>query len=372
MNVVVVSSGNNLFDRGEGDKERVYNIIRQLEHQNHNVITIQPNVEKDENVVSYKKLTPPMINDLNPYLYKKLLKVSKEQPVDIYHVKEPSGVVASKIASRATSNGTVIYDAHNIESRRLKSEVVNDLSNIKSSLAPIIVPKIELAAVHAADHIITVSDIEADAFVNDYDIDASKISVVPSGVSIPPSYSPDEFDLDQYGIDDNRFKIVFHGSHSYRPNLKASKFISEKLSKEISDENCKFIIAGKNTPDFDQSNVHSVGFVDDLYQFLNAMDAAIVPLTNGGGTKLKMLDYLGTGLPIVTTDVGAEGLAIEDGRHALIRDLDGFTVALEKVQTNKELQKRLKQNSKQLAEKYTWESIGGKVNQIYTDLSLGY
>ena len=53
---------------------------------------------------------------------------------------------------------------------------------------------------------------------------------------------------------------------------------------------------------------------------LNSSDIGIVPILHGGGTKLKIFDYMGVGLPIVTTKKGIEGIEAKNGQHAIIVD----------------------------------------------------
>jgi len=54
-------------------------------------------------------------------------------------------------------------------------------------------------------------------------------------------------------------------------------------------------------PKFERANVRSFGFIKDLHQAISIADIALVPITSGGGTKLKIFDYMNAGLPIITT-----------------------------------------------------------------------
>ena len=71
------------------------------------------------------------------------------------------------------------------------------------------------------------------------------------------------------------------------------------------------------------SGVELVGFADDLGQHYSDSAIAIVPLTSGGGTKLKTLEAMAMGRAIVTTPIGAEGIPVSDGVTMEIADSPG-------------------------------------------------
>jgi glycosyltransferase involved in cell wall biosynthesis len=64
--------------------------------------------------------------------------------------------------------------------------------------------------------------------------------------------------------------------------------------------------------------VRFCGFVDDLAASLSEYDIAVAPLRFGGGTKLKVLDAVAAGVPLVTTPIGAEGIGLLSGVHASV------------------------------------------------------
>jgi glycosyltransferase involved in cell wall biosynthesis len=68
------------------------------------------------------------------------------------------------------------------------------------------------------------------------------------------------------------------------------------------------------------SGVNVTGYVDDPTQYLQKAGVMVVPLRSGGGMRVKILNALAQGLPIVTTTIGCEGIAVEHGRHLLMAD----------------------------------------------------
>ena len=108
--------------------------------------------------------------------------------------------------------------------------------------------------------------------------------------------------------------------------------------------------------------------MEDLASFISIADIAIVPITRGSGTRLKLLDYLASGIPIVSTRRGAEGIAIENTKHALIsNDVNqDFIDQIICLYEDKERRNRIAQAGRKLAEKmYDWRKISQKLYNIY-------
>jgi len=70
------------------------------------------------------------------------------------------------------------------------------------------------------------------------------------------------------------------------------------------------------------AGVNALGFVNDLESIMQKSRCAIVPLRFGSGMKIKTFDALYRGLPLTTTTIGAEGIALENKKHAHIVDED--------------------------------------------------
>ncbi|HRS97151.1 MAG TPA: glycosyltransferase, partial [Smithella sp.] len=97
---------------------------------------------------------------------------------------------------------------------------------------------------------------------------------------------------------------------------------------------------------------------------------SVVPLRFGGGTRIKILESFALGLPVVSTSKGCEGLAVEDGKHLLIRDNpEDFAAAVVTAVNNHELSDTLRQNGRMLAEqRYDWRKIFEVVEETITGL----
>ena len=236
---------------------------------------------------------------------------------------------------------------------------------------------LENLAVKLADHILAVSYNDKKRFHEKYNVESEKITVIPSGVN-PNSYSYiNNLNYTEikkvFGIYENAVVVVFHGSYFYSPNREAIDLIVNYIAPKINRiyDNVLFLIAGYGVPVFERSNVKSLGFVEDIQLLVHASDIAVVPILRGGGTRLKVLDYMGAGLPIVTTKKGIEGIEVSNGKHALIVDnVDReFIDAVGYLVDNETERRKIGANARKLAqEKYSWDKIGKDLNKLYRNL----
>ena len=103
------------------------------------------------------------------------------------------------------------------------------------------------------------------------------------------------------------------------------------------------------------------GFVPDLSAALRSIDVSVVPLRLGGGTKLKVLDVMAAGVPVVTTSVGAEGLEVEDGVHLLVADSpEAFAGAVARLLGRRRARRGPRESGSRLVEQtYSWQFGAG-------------
>lgn len=106
-------------------------------------------------------------------------------------------------------------------------------------------------------------------------------------------------------------RLGFIGSSSHPPNLSAINYFLDKISPllEKSKIDYKFFLAGHN-PNITDPRIINLGSVNDVFDFFSKIDILIAPILAGSGTRLKILESLSNGIPVITTTVGAEGLNI--------------------------------------------------------------
>jgi glycosyltransferase involved in cell wall biosynthesis len=112
--------------------------------------------------------------------------------------------------------------------------------------------------------------------------------------------------------------------------------------------------------------VELTGYLDDIRPTIAQSWAGVAPLRRGGGTRLKILEAMALGTPVIATPKGAEGLEVRDGEHALIAsDPRAFAAKVTELLGSPDLRRRLAENGQALVrEKYDIRSIGERLSQL--------
>ncbi|RRR69442.1 MAG: glycosyltransferase [Candidatus Viridilinea halotolerans] len=115
------------------------------------------------------------------------------------------------------------------------------------------------------------------------------------------------------------------------------------------------------------ASINVTGYVADPQPFLEAAAALIVPVRAGGGMRVKILEALARGLPIVSTTIGYEGIALQPGEHLLVGDTpEAFAAAVIELLRHPQRGVQLAAAGRMLAERvYDWRVVNPQVEQLY-------
>lgn len=184
-------------------------------------------------------------------------------------------------------------------------------------------------------------------------------------------FEKSEIDLEQDYDFINRKDILFVGGFGHKPNVDAVLwFVKDILPKLSESLNLRFIIVGSNPPqevrNLDCENVIVKGFVSDeeLKSLYDSCRMVVAPLRFGAGVKGKVIEAMKNGTPMITTDVGAEGV---DGIESVIKIANSekeFIDSIESLYNNEKLLKKLSFDSRQFVlKKFSSDSVWNILNE---------
>ena len=184
-----------------------------------------------------------------------------------------------------------------------------------------------------------------------------KTVLIPVGADVRKSLEKNE---------DGGINILFVGKMSYGPNIEAVKWFAKEIFPIIlkSFPNAVFYIVGKEptaeVTRLSDNNIIVTGMVDSVEEFYDKSSLVVLPLKNGGGVKVKLLEAISYNVPVVSTSVGVEGTLFSDGKTIpVIDEKEGFANACICA-----LRGTYKDNYEKMyklfLDQYTWESIGEK------------
>jgi glycosyltransferase involved in cell wall biosynthesis len=158
--------------------------------------------------------------------------------------------------------------------------------------------------------------------------------------------------------------IVFSGNLEYHPNASAVRFFRQHVWPSLRDRwpNLIWRLVGRNPRAVQRwtkgdERIQVTGPVEDAIAELARAQVAVAPILAGSGTRLKILEAWGAGLPVVSTTLGAEGLPAKDGQHLLLADGgEPFARAVSRLLQDARLREELGCAGRALLEsQFTWE-----------------
>jgi polysaccharide biosynthesis protein PslH len=262
-----------------------------------------------------------------------------------------------------------VLDEHNIEYEVLKrtAEAPTALPRrIYSSMNWRKLRREELTSWRRFDGV-ALTSARDEAFVK-AELPETPTTVVPNGVDLDafvPLAGAEEPDT-----------LLYFGAINYFPNEDAVVYFIDQILPKIRAlrPNVRFQIlgpgAGAEVLARAGDGVEVLGMVDDVAPFIERAAAVVVPLRIGGGTRLKVVEAMAKGKPIISTHLGAEGIDAVHGEHLLLADQpQDFAAAVEQVLSDRALAARLGAGARELAEdRYSWNSVGRGLEDFYAEL----
>jgi glycosyltransferase involved in cell wall biosynthesis len=175
--------------------------------------------------------------------------------------------------------------------------------------------------------------------------------------------------------------ILFLGSLDWRPNLDAVRLLLGDIFPAVcrAEPSARLCIVGRNAPDWlvervartDNAELHAN--VADVRPYLADSGILAVPLRIGGGSRLKILEALACGLPVVSTRIGAEGLELRPGEDlSVVESVEDMTAALVECIRHPEQARAMARRGREIVlERYDWDVLAGKLERVWEKCVAG-
>lgn len=225
----------------------------------------------------------------------------------------------------------------------------------------------ENAIVRRFDNILTVTEEDKTTLQDDSD-SPLPISVIPICIDVDER-SP-------VARDAKARDILFIGGMFYPPNVDGVLWFAREVFPIIRLEypDTNFVIVGAR-PDAkivkaarDDPHIRVTGYASDTEPYIRDSAAFVVPLRAGGGMRVKILDAWARGLPIVSTNLGCEGMQVRDGENILVADTPAaFAHAVVRILRDRAFGDYLAECGRRWVKKnYDWQVVYQKLDEIYS------
>ena len=218
---------------------------------------------------------------------------------------------------------------------------------------------LELDNCRKADKIIVISDLEGKTLKNYYDED-SKVITIGNIHQFIKNDEPIPFE--------DRKDLLFIGGFDHRPNVDAVEYLHKEIMPllwNIQPE-ISISIIGSNPPDsilkLNSDKFKIVGYVKDISFYFFKSKIFVAPLRYGAGIKGKIGQSLEYGLPLVTTDIGAEGFDFgENTKYIVGQTSQEIVDNILLLYQNQEIWNQVSSNSEKVIEPFSLSTIESKI-----------
>jgi glycosyltransferase involved in cell wall biosynthesis len=303
--------------------------------------------------------------DGNFLLYYSILKhLLKTQKFDAVILENLTTLNAISLIRKYDKAVKIIYDAHNVDTNLAKAALA------KNEILPgrlRAINKSEQSLYKIVDAVFACSDDDKETFVK-MNKGELKVETVPNGVNIPEKKYNEAVNAEKTQF------LIFCGSLWSVPNAEGLHWFCKKIWPLVLNEfpGLKLLVVGigdlpqKYAEAYNTLSTEFTGGVDDVKPWYNKAAISVVPLLTGSGTRLKILEAMGLGVPVISTTIGAEGIKYMDDKEIIIADKENdFANKIIALLKDKNKRERLSVEARNLAVlKYDWDVIGNKMESF--------
>lgn len=297
-------------------------------------------------------------------------RLAADAPPDLWHCEwTPYAQVLRDGLGQGLGRARWVVMAHNVESliwQRYAEAEANPLKRWYVRRQRYKFERFEHWAYTACTRAIAVSPEDAALMRQRFGV--ARPEVVENGVDV-------RFFRPQRDVERDPARLLFLGSLDWRPNLDALTLLLDTVWPRVRAEvpHATLAIVGRKPPDWlrrqavSRPGVRLYADVPDVRPFLATCGLLVVPLRVGGGSRLKILEALATGTPVVSTRLGAEGLALTPGRDLTVTDTpEGLPAAIIRaVRYPEEARDQAENGRRVVVARYSWDRLAERLDTVW-------
>ena len=279
------------------------------------------------------------------------------------------------IVRAAAPRACLVFDDHNAEYRLQARAAAVGLEQmgswpkaLYSTVQHLKLRRYEAWACRTADTVLAVSETDAEALR--VLAPEARLHVIPNGVDSAFYVQETPAEVDPSGL-------LFTGTMDYRPNVDAMEWFVSAVFPDIAERHpeVKLRIVGRAPTASVQRlaaldpRVVVTGAVEDIRPYFAQSSIFVAPIRIAGGARLKILEALAAGLPVVSTRIGAEGIDLIEGQEVLLGDSpEQFGASVLRLLEDGEMRRQMGAHGLLAAqERFDWNKVAPRLLEVYQD-----
>jgi sugar transferase (PEP-CTERM/EpsH1 system associated) len=317
----------------------------------------------------------PVVNYTAPAMQETVRRIASGKQFDVIHLDSIHMVRYGAMLQVAGSNAFIVYDWHNIESEAMQryGETVDSLPHrTYAALTARKLACLERRILRESAGHVVCSSREREQLLDI--VPSARVATIENGVDCAYFARPE----DSAASSSASPHFIYVGSMDYFPNIDAVTHFAQHVWPAVRKQtpDAKLSIVGARPVPAVQAlseipGITVTGTVPDVRPYYHDATASIVPLRTGGGTRLKILESMAAGVPVVSSTLGAEGLDVLPEADILIAEPDDATrwaTLLAELATSPPRREALASNALRLVrERYDWPILGQKLVRLYRE-----
>jgi len=359
---ILVVSPLDIFPPNTGGMSRTYAMVKYLARR-HEIALACPRLSfpeaKDLPIDVYPLVEPGRLQFVSPRYVWRLRSVIRRMRPDLI-ISSFCWPMLPLALARLPRRISVYLDTHNVESDRFR---------LVGSRWWRLMALYERLAVRLADRVFVVSEDDRRR-LQAFGMPWAKAKLVPNG------YDDERFRPDpvagaamrrSLGVPDDELLFLYFGHLQYAPNIEGLEILHREILPRLDQRGLRYrvAVAGRGSAELGERVRHPrflfAGVVERIEDLINASDAVVAPLLRGGGTRVKIIESIACGRPVVSTNAGAEGLdrAACGGLLQVVDDWDGFACAMATASRARGASSAVPASFR---EQYAWSGIVGRMS----------